>query len=153
MSTSQSQVQSQPGPRAETSFQQFMSTISHLSFEPKPEERVTERDPLEKLEVKAYLANERTFLSWLQLCTIMGGIALSLLNFGGVGSQVSAVVLTVITFFIIFYAFHLFRWRAGKIYRKEHGAYDEPNGPVILAITLLITFCLNFGFTFIFDKR
>ncbi|ORY03172.1 vacuolar transporter chaperone 1 [Basidiobolus meristosporus CBS 931.73] len=127
-----------------------MNTISQLSFNPRVESR--EAESQEKLEIKAYFANERTFLSWMQLCTLLGGVALSLLNFGGIGSQVSAVVLTVITFCIIFYAFYLYRWRAGKIYRKEHGTFDEPNGPVVLAITLFITFLLNFVFTFIFDK-
>ncbi|ORX68718.1 hypothetical protein DL89DRAFT_258564 [Linderina pennispora] len=37
---------------------------------------------------KNYFANERTFISWLQLAVTMGGLGLALLNFGGSGIRV-----------------------------------------------------------------
>ncbi|KAJ2327989.1 GTPase regulator Nrf1, partial [Coemansia sp. RSA 2673] len=43
---------------------------------------------LKLIRPKNYFANERTFISWLQLAVTMGGLGLALLNFGGDGIRV-----------------------------------------------------------------
>lgn len=68
-----------------------------------------------RVEPKVFFANERTFLSWLHFCIVLGGLALGLLNFGDPVAQISGVVFTVVSMLFMFYALYLYQWRAQKI--------------------------------------
>jgi SPX domain protein involved in polyphosphate accumulation len=69
-----------------------------------------------RIEPKVFFANERTFLSWLHFCIVLGGLALGLLNFGSdtVG-QISGVIFTFVSMGFMIYALYLYQWRAHKI--------------------------------------
>lgn len=75
-----------------------------------------------RIEPKVFFANERTFLSWLHFCIVLGGLALGLLNFGDKVGQISGVIFTVVAMMFIIYALFVYQWRAHQIRnrRKEY---------------------------------
>ncbi|ORX95017.1 hypothetical protein K493DRAFT_220079 [Basidiobolus meristosporus CBS 931.73] len=105
-----------------------------------------------KVQPKSYFANERTFLRWMNLSVILGAVAIGLLNFGDSVSTVSAVFLSIISLGIMLYGLYLFRWRAGKISRKETGTYDDDNALRVLTIIVFVALGLTFAFKFTFNE-
>ena len=68
-----------------------------------------------RVEPKVFFANERTFLSWLHFCIVLGGLALGLLNFGDQVGQIAGVLFTGVAMLFMIYALFLYQWRAEKI--------------------------------------
>ncbi|ORY05426.1 hypothetical protein K493DRAFT_252660 [Basidiobolus meristosporus CBS 931.73] len=104
-----------------------------------------------KVQPKSYFANERTFLRWMNLAIILGGLAMGLLNFGDSVSTVSAIFLSLISVGIMLYGLYLFRWRAGKISRKDIGTYDDDNALRALTIIVFVALGLTFAFRITFS--
>ncbi|KAJ1726705.1 GTPase regulator Nrf1 [Coemansia biformis] len=102
------------------------------------------------LQPKNYFANERTFISWLQLATTMGGLGLALLNFGGSGIRVriSAFVFETGALALIVYAYITFWRRASRLRRGERGTWDDRIVPVVVVIFFIFATAINFGLTF-----
>lgn len=97
-----------------------------------------------RVEPKVFFANERTFLSWLHFCIVLGGLALGLLNFGDTVGQISGVIFTLVAMMFMIYALLLYQWRAHKIRTRDAGPYDDRFGPTILVIALFGAVCVNF---------
>lgn len=76
-----------------------------------------------RVEPKVFFANERTFLSWLHFCVVLGGLALGLLNFdGNFAGQVSGFLFTAVAMMFMMYALFLYQWRADKI--RNRGTFS-----------------------------
>jgi SPX domain protein involved in polyphosphate accumulation len=71
-----------------------------------------------RVEPKVFFANERTFLSWLHFCIVLGGLALGLLNFGDQVGQISGLIFTGVAMLFMIYALFLYQWRADKIRKR-----------------------------------
>ncbi|KAI8902911.1 hypothetical protein BC833DRAFT_571089 [Globomyces pollinis-pini] len=101
-----------------------------------------------RVEPKVFFANERTFLSWLHFCIVLGGLALGLLNFGDAVGQIAGVMFTVVAMMFMFYALFLFQWRADKIRNRDAGPYDDRVGPSVLVLVLFLAISANFYLKF-----
>ncbi|KAJ3038290.1 GTPase regulator Nrf1 [Rhizophlyctis rosea] len=101
-----------------------------------------------RVEPKVFFANERTFLSWLHFCIVLGGLALTLLNFGDRVGQIAGVLFTIVAMVFMLYASYLYQWRAHKIRTRDPGPYDDRIGPVILVVTLFTAVGVNFWLVF-----
>ncbi|KAI8901428.1 VTC domain-containing protein [Globomyces pollinis-pini] len=106
-----------------------------------------------RVEPKVFFANERTFLSWLHFCIVLGGLALGLLNFGDTVGQISGLVFTVVAMMFMIYALFLYQWRAEKIRNRDPGPYDDRVGPTILVISLFFAIVANFYLKFSSNSR
>jgi uncharacterized membrane protein YidH (DUF202 family) len=73
-----------------------------------------------RVEPKVFFANERTFLSWLHFCIVLGGLALGLLNFGDRVGQISGIIFTIVAMMFIIYALMLYQWRAQQIRNRRN---------------------------------
>ena len=73
-----------------------------------------------RVEPKVFFANERTFLSWLHFCIVLGGLALGLLNFGDRVGQISGIIFTIVAMMFIVYALMLYQWRAHQIRNRRN---------------------------------
>lgn len=103
------------------------------------------RDPrLQKLEPKSFLANERTFLTWLQMATTIGGIASALVGYTATTEMVAIsttlsvipIVLLMIAIVIVIYSIRVFFARAHRISHREQVTIDDPRGPMFLAVVI-----------------
>lgn len=89
-----------------------------------------------RVEPKTFLANERTFLSWLHMAVTVGSIAAALLGFAGserargshAGDRASALVevialiLLPVAVIMVAYSLTVFVWRSRAIQQKQVGA-------------------------------
>jgi uncharacterized membrane protein YidH (DUF202 family) len=113
-----------------------------------------------RLEPKTFLANERTFLSWLHMSVTIGSIAAALLSFagtapsgaGGGGSggasgdtplsahlvEVIALILLPLAIAMCAYAVFIFVWRGQMIARKRPGHFDDRLGPLGLCCCVVL---------------
>ncbi|KAI8819939.1 VTC domain-containing protein [Fimicolochytrium jonesii] len=101
-----------------------------------------------RVEPKVFFANERTFLSWLHFCIVLGGLALGLLNFGDRVGQIAGLVFTLVAMLFMVYALFLYHWRAKKIRNRDAGPYDDRVGPTVLVIVLFFAVLTNFYLKF-----
>ncbi|KAJ1548873.1 hypothetical protein HK405_013627 [Cladochytrium tenue] len=85
-----------------------------------------------RIEPKVFFANERTFLSWLHFCIVLGSLALGLMNFGDRVGQIAGFGFTLVALAFLGYSLYLYQWRARKIRERDPGPYDDLVGPVIL---------------------
>ncbi|ODV89790.1 hypothetical protein CANCADRAFT_143378 [Tortispora caseinolytica NRRL Y-17796] len=97
-----------------------------------------------RVEPKVFFANERTFLSWLNLTVIIGGLAVGLLNFGDKVGRISAALFTIVAMCTMFYALTTYHWRAAAIRKRGSGPYDDRFGPTMLCFFLLAAVIVNF---------
>ncbi|KAJ3344377.1 vacuolar transporter chaperone [Gonapodya sp. JEL0774] len=97
-----------------------------------------------RIEPKVYFANERTLLDWLSFSTVIGGLALGLLNFGDPVGQTMGMLFTVVTLAIMWYACGIYIWRLHKIQSRDASPYDDRVGPAALVVCLFICLFVNF---------
>ncbi|KAH8070232.1 hypothetical protein JL720_11789 [Aureococcus anophagefferens] len=83
-------------------------TVPPLSNADKPRLQPVKVDP------KVFFANERTFLAWIHMALLLGGMAIGIIGFAR------------------YYV------RARAIRRREPGPYEDKNGPVALAVVLAV---------------
>ena len=99
-----------------------------------------------RIEPKTFLANERTFLSWLHMAVTIGSIAAALLGFAGSPSahgsggssaavlvEVIALILLPVAVLMCAYALVVFVWRSKAIAKKQVGYIDDRFGPLALS--------------------
>jgi uncharacterized membrane protein YidH (DUF202 family) len=114
---------------------------------------------LRRTEAKAFFANERTFLHWMNMSVTLGSIAAALLGVSGVAHRswgqhythhAAAVrgVATLVMCLAIFmagYAAKSFVVRGNMLMNKADGPYDSRVLPVLLASVLIGCLTLVFG--------
>ena len=98
-----------------------------------------------RVEPKVYFAAERTFLSWLEFCIIIGSIAATLLNFGDRVSLASAWAFTLVACVALLYSMGLYLWRVRMIRGRRAVRYHDWFGPSILCVLLLVAVAVSFG--------
>jgi len=108
-----------------------------------------------RIEPKTFFANERTFLSWLQVSVIvifmafslMDGSSVALVGLGGSkkakgaesrlhASQVSGALLAPIGIAFMGYSLYMHRMRTMQILRRETVRFDDQRGPVMMVCGL-----------------
>lgn len=94
----------------------------------------------QKVEPKIFFANERTFLSWLNMAVFMSSMAIAVMAFASNGgtSLVFAFVLMPMSLLFIGYALNTFLARGKKISARDAERWDDPYGPPLLAALLAL---------------
>ncbi len=101
---------------------------------------------IQKVEPKTFFANERTFIHWLHMGVMVAGVASGVLAFApeSEASQYYAVTLLPVALGFCVYALHTYSWRAERIRLRIPGRWDDPMGPVIIAVCLVAVLTVNF---------
>jgi len=109
--------------------------------------------PPMRLEPKTFLANERTFLSWLHMAVTVGSIAAALLSFAGTAPgaaetgekplsahlvEVIALILLPLAVAMCAYAVFIFVWRGQMIAKKRPAQFDDRLGPLGLCCAVVL---------------
>jgi SPX domain protein involved in polyphosphate accumulation/uncharacterized membrane protein YidH (DUF202 family) len=100
---------------------------------------------IQKVEPKVFFANERTFLHWLHMSVFLSSVSATILAFGGLKVQLFALILLPLSLGIAAYALHIFHWRAERIRLRIPGRWDDPLGPVVIAMTIGSLLVLQFA--------
>ncbi|KAJ3072175.1 vacuolar transporter chaperone [Podochytrium sp. JEL0797] len=96
-----------------------------------------------RIEPKVYLANERTFLSWLHYVITLCGMGLGLINFGDKVGQIAGLMFNVVGFLFMGHALYLQKWRADMIFKRGNKPFDDLWGPTYLSIVLIVAVFIN----------
>ena len=100
---------------------------------------------------KGFFANERTFLSWLQMCLILGAMAVGLLNFGDRIAQMAGMMFAAISIGFMFYALYQFNVRADRLRQKERGNFfEDSTGLIVMVAVVFVAVGMNFALQFAF---
>ena len=109
-----------------------------------------------RVEPKSFFANERPFLSWLQIAILLMFASLSLMGqssssaMGIPGSRaesemkangpglIAGLALAPISIGLFVYALLIYRSRTSAMMRREAARYDDQRGPVLLVLLLVI---------------
>ncbi|KAJ3009685.1 hypothetical protein HKX48_007798 [Thoreauomyces humboldtii] len=103
---------------------------------------------------KGLFANERTFLSWMNLCVTIGGLAVGLLNFGDTVGQMAGLVFGLIAIALMFYALMQFWARAERLQAREKGInFEDMTGAFALVSIIFLAVGINLGLRFIVPSK
>ncbi|CAO3649522.1 unnamed protein product [Mucor hiemalis] len=120
-----------------------------IQYSNQQQKKGKKKDEVIKIEPKAFFANERTFISWLQFCALLLTVALNLLNFGDQVSKVCGGIFLFISMMLALYALFRFQYRAWQLrHPNQTGRYDDLYGPAILCILVVAALVINFGLRF-----
>ncbi|KAF9223701.1 hypothetical protein BS17DRAFT_733388 [Gyrodon lividus] len=111
-----------------------------------PQVRVPKKLPTSlKVEGKVWFANERTWISWLNLAILLGTLALALFNASHEPiARTFAYVYAAISVGVVIYGFYLYQSRITMIRKRDPGHYDAIVGPVIVSTLLFFAVLANF---------
>lgn len=101
-----------------------------------------------RTEPKVFMANERTFLKWIQFAIFLGGIGTAILGLGDSSAALCGSALMIVSLLFVFYAFYIYNWRIKKIRIRFPGPYDDLIGPTILVLVFLLALILSIAFRY-----
>lgn len=96
-----------------------------------------------KVDPKVFFANERTFLAWMHMALILGGIAIAIISFADKWAAIYGFVLLPVALLFVLYALRQYYVRAHAIRSREAGPYADKNGPLALGIVLILASVTN----------
>ncbi|KAG2154019.1 hypothetical protein DEU56DRAFT_907479 [Suillus clintonianus] len=98
-----------------------------------------------KIEGKVWFANERTWISWLNLAVLLGTLALALFNASkDVVARRFAYTYALISIAVLVYGFVIYQNRITMIRKRDPGHYDHIVGPVLISALLFFAVSANF---------
>lgn len=106
-----------------------------------------------RVEPKAFFANERTFLSWVQFAIFLGGIGTAMVGLGNSHAYICGIMFIVVAGIFAAYSLYLFHIRAGKIRTKDPGPYETVIGPAVIVGIFVMVMILSFIFKFPIKKN
>jgi uncharacterized membrane protein YidH (DUF202 family) len=100
----------------------------------------------QRVEPKLFFANERTFIHWLHMGVTLSTVSVAVLAFGADGhiSQYYALAMLPVSLLFCAYALYTFHWRAARIHDRINDRWDDPRGPLMLAVSLILALTFNF---------
>lgn len=98
-----------------------------------------------KVEGKVWFANERTWISWLNVSILLATLSLGLFNSSKDDiARNFAYVYAFISVAILVYGYALYQHRISMIRRRDPGHFDFLAGPIVLSIALFCAVLANF---------
>ncbi|AOA62664.1 Vacuolar transporter chaperone complex subunit [Komagataella phaffii CBS 7435] len=114
----------------------------------KPTEYLKNLGPV-RVEAKVWLANERTFLRWLHVTTML--TTLTFLIYSTVKSSHMPTVATVLAYlyfamsiFSALWGYYIYMTRLELIKKRSGNHFDAVPGPIVLGVVLLVALWFNF---------
>ncbi|KXN81284.1 Vacuolar transporter chaperone 2 [Leucoagaricus sp. SymC.cos] len=111
-----------------------------------PQVRVPKKVPTPiRVEGKVWFANERTWVSWLNIAVVLATLSLALFNASK--DEVAtyfAYTYAIISICVLIYGWAIYQYRINMIRRRDPGHFDNFWGPIILSIALFFAVLANF---------
>ena len=99
-----------------------------------------------RLDPRAWLACERTLLSWLHLSTILAAVATGVINFGELSARPVAICLMIPALVFVLYATRTYYRRVDQLSKRQLSAHDDRTGPLLLVVGMSAAVLTNLGF-------
>ena len=115
----------------------------------KPSTYLKDQGPV-RVETKVWLANERTFIKWMHVSTLMATLSLALYNgANSVGNSLASnlgAVYVLISVMAAVWAYYVYMRRAKEIRERSPKHMDDRIGPILVGIALIVALSANFVF-------
>jgi len=102
-----------------------------------------------RVEPKVFLANERTFLSWMHTAILLALLSTTILTFGSKTAKIGGTAFTCIGVVFMLYSLIVYGRRSRMIRNKHPGPYDDRMGPYILVGFVVPAVLLNLYLAFV----
>ncbi|KAH3903089.1 related to Vacuolar transporter chaperone 3 [Saccharomycodes ludwigii] len=118
----------------------------------KPTQYLKNAGPV-KVEAKVWLANERTFNKWLSVTTLLSALTFSIYSsvkraaFPHLADTL-AYIYFGLTIFTGLWSYRTFTHRLNVIRERSGQHLDAPLGPLLVALVVAVTLCVNFVVAF-----
>ncbi|KAF5359384.1 hypothetical protein D9756_003626 [Leucocoprinus leucothites] len=111
-----------------------------------PQVRVPKKMPTPiRVEGKVWFANERTWVSWLNIAVLLATLSLALFNASKDDiATYFAYTYALVSICVLVYGWALYQKRISMIRRRDPGHFDNLWGPVILSVVLFFAVLANF---------
>ncbi|CUA76062.1 hypothetical protein RSOLAG22IIIB_02069 [Rhizoctonia solani] len=98
-----------------------------------------------KVETKVWLANERTWVSYLNMGVLLSTLSLALFNASNDAiSLIFAYIYAVISVAVMVYGYVIYQRRITRIRKRDPGHFDQIVGPVLICAALFFAVLSNF---------
>lgn len=97
-----------------------------------------------RVEPKVYFATERTFLSWLSIAIILGGVATTLVTYGTPTAMITSVGFFITALITIMHAVLTYASRVVNIRQKKAIDYADRVGPPMICAFLMLSIAFSF---------
>jgi len=116
-----------------------------ISFIPE-QVRVPKKIPTSiQVEGKVWFANERTWISWLNISVLLATLSLALFNASkDQVAQNFAYAYALISIGVLIYGYVLYQRRITMIQKRDPGHFDNIAGPVVISSLLFFAILANF---------
>lgn len=100
----------------------------------------------QKVEPKLAFANERTFLKYLHMGVISSSISVGVVALADNMSEAAtmAMFMLPVSFVFVLYALNTYLWRRELIQNRDSSRWDDPIGPVVLTLLLILALMMQF---------
>jgi len=98
-----------------------------------------------KVEAKVWFANERTWLSYLNVSVLLGTLSAALFNASKDDvARNFAIAYALISLSVLTYGYVLYQKRVTLIKRRDPSHFDAIAGPILICIALFVAILTNF---------
>ncbi|CCE61540.1 hypothetical protein TPHA_0A04670 [Tetrapisispora phaffii CBS 4417] len=97
-----------------------------------------------RVEPKVYFATERTFLSWISIAIILGGVSTALLTYGTQTTMIASLGFFLTSLFVIARTTYVYITRVINIRQKKAADYEDKLGPSLVCAFLLLSMIFSF---------
>ncbi|KAL1739823.1 hypothetical protein HDZ31DRAFT_48737 [Schizophyllum fasciatum] len=98
-----------------------------------------------RVEGKVWFANERTWISWLNMAVLLGTLSIALFNASkDKVARYFAYIYALISIGTLIYGYAIYQHRITKIRRRDPGHFDAIAGPIIVSVLLFFAILANF---------
>ncbi|CEL55375.1 Vacuolar transporter chaperone 2 OS=Saccharomyces cerevisiae (strain ATCC 204508 / S288c) GN=VTC2 PE=1 SV=1 [Rhizoctonia solani AG-1 IB] len=98
-----------------------------------------------KVETKVWLANERTWVSYLNMGVLLSTLSLALFNASSDAiSLLFAYIYAAISVAVMVYGYVIYQRRITRIRKRDPGHFDQIVGPVLICVALFFAILSNF---------
>lgn len=97
-----------------------------------------------RVEPKVYFATERTFLSWMSIAILLGGVSTTLVTYGSPTTMIASIGFFITALVVIIRSIIVYASRVVNIRQKKAINYEDKLGPQLVSICLILSILFSY---------
>ncbi|CAI4545582.1 CNT_collapsed_G0029700.mRNA.1.CDS.1 [Saccharomyces cerevisiae] len=97
-----------------------------------------------RVEPKVYFATERTYLSWLSISILLGGVSTTLLTYGSPTAMIGSIGFFITSLAVLIRTVMVYAKRVVNIRLKRAVDYEDKIGPGMVSVFLILSILFSF---------
>ncbi|CAI4044848.1 hypothetical protein SUVZ_10G1790 [Saccharomyces uvarum] len=97
-----------------------------------------------RVEPKVYFATERTYLSWLSISILLGGVSTTLLTYGSPTAMIGSIGFFITSLAVLIRTVMVYATRVVNIRLKRAVDYEDKIGPGMVSVFLILSIFFSF---------